>query len=267
VRYIRSSIKAFFTSEILENIMNLFVMVNTITLAMDRYGQPEDESNALNNLNIAFTSVFTAELAGKLFGMGLVKYLTDPLNYLDGAVVIFSLIEIVFLNGQGALSAFRTLRIFRAVRMIRTLRVLRVARLLRGLQSMQTIIEVIGKTIGSFAYIGLLLLILIFIYVLFGMQLFGGKFDFPEGKPRQNFDSFNNAFLSMFQVLTMENWQATLYACMRTANPAIAAIYLISWIFIGNYILLNLFLAIMLDAFTEVSEEAEGGNDSVLSIK
>ena len=131
---------------------------------------------------------------------------------------------------------------------------------------MKKIIDVIGKTIGFFAYIGLLLMILLFIYALFGMQLYGGRFDFPDGKPRQNFDSFNNAFMTMYQVLTMENWQSVLFACCRAQHAAIAALYLISWITIGNYILLNLFLAIMLDAFASENEEGGDEEDEVLNI-
>ena len=63
----------------------------------------------------------------------------------------------------------------------------------------------------------------------------------------------------------MENWQSVLYSAMRGQVPAIAAIYLVTWIFIGNYILLNLFLAIMLDAFGDDSDEEEGedGDDEV----
>lgn len=89
------------------------------------------------------------------------------------------------------------------------------------------------------------------------MQTFGGKFDFKEGKPRGNFDTFNSAFITVFQVLTMENWQVVLYNCMRSeVNKVITAIYLISWIFLGNFMLLNLFLAILLDSFAEEDEAA-----------
>ena len=263
----RFFLKGIAVSGIMENSMNLLVLINTVLLGLDRYGQSESEKNLLSNINIVITAVFIGELVLKLAGMGLVKYFSDSMNYLDFAVVIFSLVEIIFLNGQGALSSFRTLRIFRVIRLIRTFRVLRVARLLRTLRSMQTIIEVIGKTIGSFAYIGLLLLIFILIYALFGMQLYGGRFNFPDGTPRQNFNSFNKAFLSIFQILTMENWQDLLYSSMRAQNSALSAIYMISWIFIGNYVLLNLFLAIMLDAFSEVDEQItkETGDNGVKS--
>lgn len=186
----------------------------------------------------------------KLVGLGVKQYLKDSMNYLDGSVVILSMVELAFLsNSGGALSAFRTVRIFR------TFRVLRVARLLRTMQSMQVIIGVIGRSISSFIYLALLLLLFIFIYALMGMQLFGGQFKgWDDEIPRQNFDTFPIAFLTVFQILTMENWQSICFTTMSQSGW-IAAIYLISWIFIGNFVLLNLFLAILLDSFIEEDEE------------
>jgi len=126
-------------------------------------------------------------MAFKLMGLGVKKYLADKMNYLDGGIVLLSIVELAFFSGErSSLSAFRTVRIFR------TFRVLRVARLLRTLHSMQIIIGVISRAISSFVYIAILLLLFIFIYALLGMSLFGGKFDFEDGgKPRGNFDSFN----------------------------------------------------------------------------
>lgn len=187
----------------------------------------------------------------KILGLGLRDYLKETMNYLDGSVVILSVVELVFLSGSGgSLSAFRTVRIFR------TFRVLRVARLLKSMQSMQVILGVIARSVSSFVYLALLLLLFIFIYSLMGMQLFAGIYDTDwEGdKPRGNFDTFGEAFITVFQVMTMENWQDILFSTMSQAG-FIAAIYLISWIFIGNFVLLNLFLAILLDSFVEEDEE------------
>ena len=66
--------------------------------------------------------------------------------------------------------------------------------------------------------------------------------------------------MTVFQVLTMENWQDVMYASMRSARGSVfmkslTAIYYVSWIFIGNFILLNLFLAILIDSFN--SEESD----------
>ena len=179
------------------------------------------------------------------------------MNWLDGAVVSLSIVEIVLtaIGGSGGnLAAFSTLRVFR------TFRVLRVARLLRALKSMQTILAVIQRSADSFFYITLLMFVFIFIFTLLGMQVFGGQFSFPDGKPRGNFDSFIIAFLTVFQVLTTENWNSVLYDSMRSKQVGqfVPVIYYVSWIFIGNFILLNLFLAILLDAFLNEDDETEG---------
>ena len=58
----------------------------------------------------------------------------------------------------------------------------------------------------------------------------------------------------------MENWQTVLFDSMRSSSPKpLTAIYYIMWIFIGNFILLNLFLAILLDSFLGEDEEEEDG--------
>ena len=113
--------------------------------------------------------MFIIEMGLKLFGLGVKSYLMDPLNYLDGAVVIVSILELtLFPQGlvDGSFSAFRTFRIFR------TFRVLRVARLLRSLKQMQMIVSVISRSVGSFAYLALLLILFLLIYTLLGIQLF-----------------------------------------------------------------------------------------------
>lgn len=99
-------------------------------------------------------------------------------------------------------------------------------------------------------YLAMLLLLFLFIYTLLGMQLFGGKFDFEEGTPRGNFDQFHSAFVTVFQLLTLENWQLVLFSGIRSFGGW-SVIYFLSWIFIGNFVLLNLFLAILLDSFLD----------------
>ena len=58
------------------------------------------------------------------------------------------------------------------------------------------------------------------------------------------------SLMSTFQILTLENWNDLLTITLRSSvNKVITLIYLVSWIFIGNYVLLNLFLAILLERF------------------
>jgi hypothetical protein len=104
----------------------------------------------------------------------------------------------------------------------------------------------------------MLMFLFIIIFSLLGMQTFGGAMMFDDGVPRGNFDQFSIAFITVFQVLTMENWQSVLFDSMRSSvNPFIICIFYIAWIFLGNFILLNLFLAILLDSFLEEDEEEE----------
>lgn len=108
-------------------------------------------------------------MGSKLFAIGVVKYVNDRMNWLDGGVVILSIIEMIaeaVLSGQGGglgLSAFKT------VRMLRTFRVFRIARLLRALQSMQIILGVMLRSYKSFIYITMLMFLFIFIFSLLGM--------------------------------------------------------------------------------------------------
>jgi len=193
------------------------------------------------------------------------------MNYLDSSVVILSLVELAMSGSQQETSQIggSSLQALRTVRIFRTFRVLRVARLLRQFKSMQIIIGVIQRSIKSFVYIALLLFLFVYIYALLGMTLFGDLKKFPVGEglangnngplSRANFDNFNNAFITVFQILTLENWQNIIYDMLYYSGVsfAIPSLFCISWIFIGNFILLNLFLAILLDSFLIEEEEEE----------
>jgi len=92
---------------------------------------------------------------------------------------------------------------------------------------------------------------MVFIVSLLGMQIWGNTFNFKDGRRvRQNFDTFVDAFLTVFQLLTLENWTDVLYNCMRSnVNNLFSIVVLVLWIFMGNFVFLNLFLAILLDGF------------------
>ena len=200
-------------SFVTENFLIICVLSNTLILALEGYFT---DDSVFVIMNTVFTAIFAVEMTLKLYGLGIDKYCQDAFNIFDGIVVILSFVEIIIdrvtahenltINtddptmsngGTSAISAFRAIRIFR------TFRVLRVSRLLRGLRFMKVIVEVIGGCIEQFTYISMLLFLMIFIVSLLGMKFFGGKFaDFNQAYVRQNFDTFHNAFLTIFQILT-----------------------------------------------------------------
>lgn len=86
------------------------------------------------------------------------------------------------------------------------------------------------------------------------MQLFGGGLPSQdETGIRQNFDTFFNSFFSVFQIMTVENWNDIETAILESSSAYIGILYMISWIFIGNWILMSLIQAILLDGFDEDS--------------
>jgi len=244
-----------------ESLMTLMVLLNTITLALERHGMEQEEEDLLARFDVWFTYVFIVEMCAKLLAIGVKKYLLDRMNWLDGFVVLLSVFEMVYkeaMSGTMDLAAFKTLRLFR------TFRVFRVMRILRALKSMQMIIRVMANSYMSFLYITMLMFLFIYIFALLGMSVFGATLNFPDGTPRSNFDDMTLSVVTTFQILTMENWQTILFSLMRgDNNKFLVSIFLVSWIFLGNFILLNLFLAILLDSFLEEEEEEQADAEEV----
>jgi hypothetical protein len=228
------------------------VLINTLVLMMDNLVSKETDT-VLSLINQWLTLVFLIEFILKLIALGIREYCRDGFNIFDGIIVLTSMVEIsanlILSNESGsALSAFRALRI------LRSLRVLRVTRLLRSLKFMTVIIAVIVETLEQFLYVAILLLLFLYIYALLGMQTFGGTFEGFKRLPRNNFDTFLWSFLTIFQLMTFENWVDILELCWNTTVPKwITVLFFFSWICIGNYIFFNLFLALLLGGFDSPS--------------
>ena len=190
-------------TKLFNHILTACVILNTIVLAIDHYGISQDLESALSIFNLIFTITFVIEMALKLLGLGIIEYCQDTMNLFDGVIVILSLFELFIFEDKGAsISAFRTVRI------------LRIARLFRHLEYMSKLLEVISLSLSTSIYIALLLFLFTFIFALLGMQIFGNKFE--DGASRANFDNFHWAFVTVFQLLTMENWQDILYDAIRS---------------------------------------------------
>lgn len=257
IKRMRFQLRRLVKSAFFDNFMTFAVLLNTITLSLSHYGMERELEALLDSFNFYFTWIFIFEMLCKILAVGISKYCSDRMNYLDGSVVILSVVEMIaetIVAGDGlGLGAFKT------IRMLRTFRVFRIARLLRALKSMQTILGVMVRSYKSFIYITMLMFLFIFIFSLLGIETFGGKMSYEDGTPRGNYDAFSIAFVTVFQVLTMENWQTVLFDSMRSdqLDPYLVSVFYVSWIFLGNFILLNLFLAILLDSFLEEEDEEE----------
>ncbi|KAK4325638.1 hypothetical protein Pmani_003790 [Petrolisthes manimaculis] len=240
----------------------VLVFLNTAVLASEHYHQPDWLSQFQDYTNLFFVVLFTCEMLLKMYSLGFQGYFVSLFNRFDCFVVISSITEVVLTSteimpplGVSVLRCVRLLRVFKVTKYWRSLSNL-VASLLNSIQSIASLL--------------LLLFLFIIIFALLGMQVFGGRFNFnpTEDKPRHNFDNFVQAMLTVFQILTGEDWNVVMYDGIRAyggvATPGIiACVYFIILFICGNYILLNVFLAIAVDNLADAdalgdAEEEEG---------
>jgi hypothetical protein len=102
-------------------------------------------------------------------------------------------------------------------------------------------------------------MLFLFVFALAGRSLFAGKL--PESS-RSNFDSLFISFVTTFQLVTGENWNDILYETMEF-NPAIGAIFCILVYTLGTLVVLNIFLAILLETFSNVKDDADSYYDKL----
>ncbi|XP_068178503.1 voltage-dependent T-type calcium channel subunit alpha-1I-like [Antennarius striatus] len=220
------------------------ILINTISMGIEHHEQPEELTNVLEICNIVFTSMFSLEMILKLTAFGSFNYLRNPYNVFDGVIVIISICEIAG-QSDGGLSVLRTFRL------------LRVLKLVRFMPALRRQLVVLMKTMDNVATFCMLLMLFIFIFSILGMHIFGCKFSLKTETgdtvpDRKNFDSLLWAIVTVFQILTQEDWNAVLYNGMAATSP-LAALYFVALMTFGNYVLFNLLVAILVEGF-----QAEG---------
>uniref|UniRef100_A0AAV2LPZ2 Uncharacterized protein n=1 Tax=Knipowitschia caucasica TaxID=637954 RepID=A0AAV2LPZ2_KNICA len=141
---------------------------------------------------------------------------------------------------------------------LRTFRLLRVLKLVRFMPALRRQLVVLMKTMDNVATFCMLLMLFIFIFSILGMHIFGCKFSLKTETgdtvpDRKNFDSLLWAIVTVFQILTQEDWNVVLYNGMAATSP-LAALYFVALMTFGNYVLFNLLVAILVEGFqAEVS--------------
>uniref|UniRef100_A0A9J8BU71 Calcium voltage-gated channel subunit alpha1 Ia n=1 Tax=Cyprinus carpio carpio TaxID=630221 RepID=A0A9J8BU71_CYPCA len=216
------------------------ILINTISMGIEHHNQPDELTNVLEICNIVFTSMFTLEMILKLTAFGFFEYLRNPYNIFDGIIVIISVCEIIG-QSDGGLSVLRTFRL------------LRVIKLVRFMPALRRQLVVLMKTMDNVATFCMLLMLFIFIFSILGMHIFGCKFSLKTEAgdtvpDRKNFDSLLWAIVTVFQILTQEDWNMVLYNGMASTSP-LAALYFVALMTFGNYVLFNLLVAILVEGF------------------
>uniref|UniRef100_A0A3Q3IRH6 Voltage-dependent L-type calcium channel subunit alpha n=1 Tax=Monopterus albus TaxID=43700 RepID=A0A3Q3IRH6_MONAL len=223
----------------------VLVFLNTLTISSEHYDQPLWLTQVQDVANKVLLALFTSEMLVKMYSLGLQAYFVSLFNRFDCFVVCGGITETILVELE--IMSPLGISVFRCVRLLRIFKVT------RHWQSLSNLVASLLNSMKSIASLLLLLFLFIIIFSLLGMQVFGGKFNFVESQPkRSTFDNFPQALLTVFQILTGEDWNTVMYdGIMAYGGPSssgmIVCFYFIILFICGNYILLNVFLAIAVD--------------------
>ncbi|XP_045444388.1 voltage-dependent L-type calcium channel subunit alpha-1C isoform X31 [Pipistrellus kuhlii] len=244
-RFCRRKCRAAVKSNVFYWLVIFLVFLNTLTIASEHYNQPHWLTEVQDTANKALLALFTAEMLLKMYSLGLQAYFVSLFNRFDCFIVCGGILETILVETK-VMSPL-------GISVLRCVRLLRIFKITRYWNSLSNLVASLLNSVRSIASLLLLLFLFIIIFSLLGMQLFGGKFNFDEMQTRRStFDNFPQSLLTVFQILTGEDWNSVMYdGIMAYGGPSfpgmLVCIYFIILFICGNYILLNVFLAIAVD--------------------
>uniref|UniRef100_A0A8C2F713 Voltage-dependent L-type calcium channel subunit alpha n=1 Tax=Cyprinus carpio TaxID=7962 RepID=A0A8C2F713_CYPCA len=242
-RLCRRTCRAAVKSNVFYWLVIFLVFLNTLTIASEHHQQPDWLTNVQDIANKVLLALFTGEMLLKMYSLGLQAYFVSLFNRFDSFVVCGGILETILVETK-IMSPL-------GISVLRCVRLLRIFKITRYWNSLSNLVASLLNSVRSIASLLLLLFLFIIIFSLLGMQLFGGKFNFDETR-RSTFDNFPQSLLTVFQILTGEDWNSVMYdGIMAYGGPSfpgmLVCIYFIILFICGNYILLNVFLAIAVD--------------------
>ncbi|KAH0618760.1 hypothetical protein JD844_018219 [Phrynosoma platyrhinos] len=278
------------TSSYFEYLMFFLITLNTICLGMQHYNQSETMNQISDILNVVFTLLFTVEMILKLIAFKAKGYFGDPWNVFDFLIVIGSIIDVILsqidtqpLMIQEATNAGEatsqtppidpdeTGRI--SITFFRLFRVLRLVKLLNRSEGIRNLLWTFIKSFQALPHVALLIVMLFFIYAVIGMQMFGkiALVDGTQINRNNNFQTFPQAVLLLFRCATGEAWQEILLAASYgklcdpesdyapgeeyTCGSGFAYFYFISFYMLCAFLIINLFVAVIMDNFDYLTRD------------
>ena len=225
----------------------VLVGLETYPQIVARYGP------TLYALNTVVLAIFIVEIAIRMAAEGFRpwRYFANGWNVFD-----FVIVAAVFVPGVSEYAL--------AVRLLRLLRVLR---LIRTVPDLQVIIGALLRALPSMGYVVVLLMLLFYVYAVAGTFLF--RVNDPV-----HFGSLQLSLISLFRVLTLEDWTDVMYTQMYgcaaygygafeelctdpRAMPVVAVAYFVSFVLLGTMIFLNLFIGIIVNSMDEMRKVRE----------
>ncbi|KAF8386351.1 unc-2 [Pristionchus pacificus] len=255
------------TSTPFEYFIMAMIVCNTIILMMKFNGNSEFYEKVLRLFNTALTAVFTVESILKILAFGVRNYFKDGWNRFDFITVVGSITDALVTEFGGHFVSLGFLRLFRAARLIR---------LLQQGYTIRILLWTFVQSFKALPYVCLLIGMLFFIYAIVGMQVFGNIWldATTEINRHNNFQSFFNSVILLFRCATGEGWQDIMMSCvsmkycaqpnsneynkhkLQTCGTNVAYFYFTSFVFLSTFLMLNLFVAVIMDNFDYLTRDS-----------
>uniref|UniRef100_A0A672TSR5 Sodium channel protein n=1 Tax=Strigops habroptila TaxID=2489341 RepID=A0A672TSR5_STRHB len=248
---IKTKVAAFIKDPFIDLTITVCIVVNTLFMALEHNNMSDNFKTMLNVGNLVFTGIFTAEMILKIIALDPYYYFQQPWNIFDSIIVTLSLIELSLPKQKSK----KERRKGGTLSILRSFRLLRVFKLAKSWPTLNTLIKIIGNSLGALSNLTLVLAIVVFIFAIVGVQLFGRSYlDNSHkinkyGKPRWHMMDFFHSFLVVFRILCGE-WIETMWDCMVVAEPPLCLLVFLLVMVIGNLVVLNLFIALLLNSFS-----------------
>ena len=223
------------------------IIGSVLVMATSRHDESAEETEAKENVNVAFTAVFIAECGLKIAAMGFREYWSSNWNKFDFFIVCSSIVDLCV--GFLSTSFARLIRLFRLSRMFR---------LIKSLKGLKSLFETLIVSLPAFWNVGALVLLLFFIYSYLGVWTLGKTIRGDSLNEHANFETFQMAMLTLFRVATNDEWVGLMRDCSVTPGSSRCTLadencwswsaypFFISFVVIVSMIMLNLFTAVII---------------------
>ena len=219
-------------SSTFKNFILFIILLNGITMGIETYPSVheyiKDELYIFDQIVI---TIFMVEIILRIYAHKK-RFFKDSWSLFDLSIVLISMFP-----ANTVFEIFRILRIFRLLRVITIV------------PQMRKIVMALASVIPGMASIAGLMSILFYIAAVMSSQLFGEQF--PEW-----FGSLGSSLYTLFQVMTLESWSMGIARPVMEVYPH-AWLFFIPFIFIVTFIMINLIVAVVVDAMNHLSENKE----------
>ncbi|XP_006770619.1 PREDICTED: sodium channel protein type 11 subunit alpha [Myotis davidii] len=248
----KKALRTVMTDPFTELVITICIIINTLFLAMEHHNMDKNFEFMLQTGNLVFTGIFIAEMCLKIIALDPYHYFRRGWNIFDSIVALLSFVDVIMPQSLPVFRSFRVLRVFK---------------LAKSWPTLNTLIKIIGHSVGALGNLTVVLAIVIFIFSVVGMQLFGSSFSCEKKNPkacdsttspcfrRWHMGDFYHSFLVVFRILCGE-WIENMWECMIEADKYLCIVIFLLIMVIGKLVVLNLFIALLLNSFS--NEERDG---------